>query len=289
MHYWRREASKNLWRLCSLEMRFFFIFFFTIIIFSFCFQGHRPHHVHSFLPYLHLSASGHLHRLLCHDSSVSFWLKLLSWGHAAQLNLTCKDWSLNWPRAVSVTVCFLNSSVLSFLSSSGNAVYKVTAVDDKCTYVDHTCNPKVSAYVTVFCCTAFDSRLESWTKHLNQQLFDITLFSSVSDLQSDQRHQSVSWLSVHVRLLWRREYIPPLHPGTSSLQPVCVPLVGQLHHRPGAVHPGWGLRVLLLGPEEAWRHPALSTLLLVQQGHTVFHFYTPKTRDVRWCQTTDVM
>lgn len=166
MHYWRREASKNLWRLCSLEMRFFFIFFFTIIIFSFCFQGHRQHHVHSFLPYLHLSASGHLHRLLCHDSSVSFWLKLLSWGHAAQLNLTCKDWSLNWPCAVSVTVCFLNFSVLSFLSSSGNAVYKVTAVDDKCTYVDHTCNPKVSAYVTVFCCTAFDSRLESWTKHL---------------------------------------------------------------------------------------------------------------------------
>lgn len=85
-----------------------------------------------------------------------------------------KKWSLNWPRAVSVTVCFLNSSVLSFLSSSGNAVYKVTAVDDKCTYVDHTCNPKVSAYVTVFCCTAFDSRLESWTKHLNQQLFSIT-------------------------------------------------------------------------------------------------------------------
>lgn len=290
MHYWRREASKNLWRLCSLEMRFFFIFFFTIIIFSFCFQGHRPHHVHSFLPYLHLSASGHLHRLLCHDSSVSFWLKLLSWGHAAQLNLTCKDWSLNWPRAVSVTVCFLNSSVLSFLSSSGNAVYKVTAVDDKCTYVDHTCNPKVSAYVTVFCCTAFDSRLESWTKHFKSTVVQYYfLFSSVSDLQSDQRHQSVSRLSVHVRLLWRREYIPPLHPGTSSLQPVCVPLVGQLHHRPGAVHPGWGLRVLLLGPEEAWRHPALSTLLLVQQGHTVFHFYTPKTRDVRWCQTTDVM
>lgn len=201
-----------------------------------------------------------------------------------------KKWSLNWPRAVSVTVCFLNSSVLSFLSSSGNAVYKVTAVDDKCTYVDHTCNPKVSAYVTVFCCTAFDSRLESWTKHFKSTVVRYYfLFSSVSDLQSDQRHQSVSWLSVHVRLLWRWEYIPPLHPGTSSLQPVCVPLVGQLHHRPGAVHPGWGLRVLLLGPEEAWRHPALSTLLLVQQGHTVFHFYTPKTRDVRWCQTTDVM
>uniref|UniRef100_A0A3P8W7Q4 Choline transporter-like protein n=1 Tax=Cynoglossus semilaevis TaxID=244447 RepID=A0A3P8W7Q4_CYNSE len=48
--------------------------------------------------------------------------------------------------AICIAYCAMTAV---FLSSSGNAVYKVTAVDDKCTYVDHTCNPKTFSQTNV--------------------------------------------------------------------------------------------------------------------------------------------
>lgn len=80
---------------------------------------------------------------------------------------------------------------------------------------------------------------------------------------------------MHVCLLRWRERVPPLHLGSPSVQPVRVPLAGQLHHRAGPVHPGWGFCLLLLGPEEAKRHPCLPALLLFQQSHSVGSSHSP--------------
>lgn len=72
----------------------------------------------------------------------------------------------------------------------------------------------------------------------------------------------MSRLTVHVRLLRGGERLPSLYPSAPPLQLVCVSLAGQLYHRAGPVHPGWGLCFLLLGLEEAERHPRLPALLL---------------------------
>lgn len=105
------------------------------------------------------------------------------------------------------------------------------------------------------------------------------LLICISDLQSDQYHQSLPRVTVYVRLLRWGECVPPLHLSPPSLQSFCVPLAGQLHPGPGPVHPGWGLHLLLLGPEEAQRHPSLPTVLLIQQSDKVgLYFFLQYTR-----------
>lgn len=85
----------------------------------------------------------------------------------------------------------------------------------------------------------------------------------LSEFQSVKCPPRVPWITMHVCLLWWGERVPPLHHSPPSLQPVCVPLVGQLYHCPGPVHPGWGFCILLLGPEKAKRHPCLPSLLCI--------------------------
>lgn len=75
---------------------------------------------------------------------------------------------------------------------------------------------------------------------------------------------------MHVCLLRGRERLPSLYLSSPYLQHVCVSLAGQLYHGLGPVHPGWGLCFLLLGPEEAKRHPRLPALHLFLQSHTVW-------------------
>ncbi|KAI1889387.1 hypothetical protein AGOR_G00179240 [Albula goreensis] len=119
-----------------------------------------------------------------------------------------------------------------FLASSGNAVYKVMFTQSGCVYSNLTCDPET-----------FDQS-------------DVTKVCPGAQCTF---------------AFWRGESVPPLHLHPAAVQPAGLPLAGQLHHRPGPVHPGRGLCLLLLGPEEASRHPAMAALLLLQQGHSVSH------------------
>lgn len=53
-----------------------------------------------------------------------------------------------------------------------------------------------------------------------------------------------------VRVLRRGERVSPLHLPPTAVQSAHLPLVGQFHHRAGAVYTRRSLRLLLLGQEE---------------------------------------
>lgn len=113
-----------------------------------------------------------------------------------------------------------NQLVLSFLASSGNAVYKVTPADDKCTYANLTCNPKVCTTPHAVNDTAvyFCGVLNDWRQlKTNVKTRWDHICSLLSDLQSDQHYQSVSRFTMHVCLLRWRERVPPLHLSSPSV------------------------------------------------------------------------
>lgn len=73
---------------------------------------------------------------------------------------------------------------------------------------------------------------------------------------------------LHLHPVQQRGAVPaePLQP--ADLQHPGLPVVRQLRHRAGPVHPGRGLRLVLLGLQQAVRHPHVPR-------HPVFHTLPP--------------